>query len=121
MRAENTGTLNNNNITLVCRRNADTWYEFSVTSGGLWDLYDASNGDYRSINNGGTTALKTGQNVNEFEMRCIGNQISLYVNGQEVTTIENSAYAEGQVGFSVSSLDIYPIEVQVSEFEISEP
>lgn len=121
MRAENTGTLNNNNVSLVCRMTDHTWYEFSVTSGGLWDLYDASNDDYMNISNGGTTALKTGQNVNDYEMRCIGNNISLYINGQEVTTIKDDLYKEGQVGFNISSLNVYPIEVQVTEFEISEP
>ena len=121
MRAENTGTINNNNITLVCRKTGDTWYEFSITSGGLWDLYNFNGSEYETITNGGTTALRTGQNVNDFEMRCIRNNISLYVNGQEVITIEDNLYREGQVGFSVASLNVYPIEVQVSEFEISEP
>jgi|GEM_PF-641011 len=121
MRAENIGTLNNNNVSLVCRMTDHTWYEFSVTSGGLWYLYDASNDDYMDISNGGTTALKTGQNVNDYEMRCIGNNISLYINGQEVTTIKDDLYKEGQVGFNISSLNVYPIEVQVIEFEISEP
>jgi TIR domain-containing protein len=121
IRAENIGTLNNNNVSLVCRMTDHTWYEFSVTSGGLWYLYDASNDDYMEISNGGTTALKTGQNVNDYEMRCIGNNISLYINGQEVTTIKHDLYKEGQVGFNISSLNVYPIEVQVIEFEISEP
>ena len=121
IRAENIGTLNNNNVSLVCRMTDHTWYEFSVTSGGLWYLYDASNDDYTDISNGGTTALKTGQNVNDYEMRCIGNNISLYINGQEVTTIKDDLYKEGQVGFNISSLNVYPIEVQVIELEISEP
>jgi hypothetical protein len=54
-------------------------------------------------------------------MRCIGNEISLYVNGQLVTTVESDLYREGQVGFNVSSLDVFPIEIRVAEFEIAEP
>jgi hypothetical protein len=120
LRAENIGTINTNNISLVCRKNGETWYEFSVTSGGLWYLYDHNTGNYNTIGNGGTTALKLGQAINDYEMRCVGNTISLFVNGQEVRTVTSDLYTKGQVGFNISSLDVFPIEILVSEFEVSE-
>lgn len=121
VRAENTGTINNNNVSLVCRKSDNTWYEFSVTSGGLWDLWTHDDSGYTSIGSGGVASLKTGQQVNDYEMRCIGDALALYVNGKEVTTLTNDAYTEGLVGFNISSLNVYPIELLVSEFEISEP
>ena len=124
VRVENLGTVNRNNVSLICRKNNDSWYEFSVTSDGLWFLFDYNEGNakrYTLIGNGGSTAIKTGQNANEYKMTCIGNEISVYINGQKARTIKSDLYTEGQVGFNVSSLDLFPIEIKVSEFEISKP
>ncbi len=124
VQVENLGIINKNNVSLICRKTNSTWYEFSVTSDGLWFLFDYNESNvkrYTMIGNGGSTAIKTGQNVNEYEMKCIGNEISLYINGQKAKTIKNDLYAEGQVGFNISSLDLFPVEINVSEFEMSKP
>jgi WD40 repeat protein len=121
--AENLGR-NNNNVSLVCRMNPEEtqWYEFSVESGGLWYLY-AYQGNYHVIVNGGTQALKQGHEINEYEMICKGSQITVFVNGDELQTITESTYAfaSGQVGFNISSLNVLPITVAVNWFEIRRP
>jgi len=123
MNAENRGR-NNNNVSLVCRMNesGDQWYEFSVESGGLWYLY-AVDGAYNIIGNGGTNALKQGKEVNEYQLVCDGNEITMYVNGDKINTITDTKYGlnEGYAGFNISSLNVLPITVEVNWFEISEP
>ncbi len=124
LRAENIGSINRNNVSLICRKNNNTWYELSVANDGLWFLYnyDERNAKrYTLLGNGGSNAIKTGKNVNEYEMRCNGNEISLFINGRNVRTVKSDLYAEGQVGFNISSLDLFPIEINVSEFEVSKP
>ena len=120
MKAENFGQ-NTYQVSLVCRRSGDKWYEFTIIGGGLWNLYDYS-GEYNSLANGGALALNPGQSVNEYEMRCIGNEISLRVNDEEVITyqVEKNVYPDGQVGFSISSGNIFPIDMKVFEFEVSD-
>ena len=123
MKAENLGQ-NHNYVSLVCRRTGDQWYEFSVTGGGDWHLYNHS-AEYKGITNGGTFAIKYGKTINEYEMRCIGNDISLLINGQLVETVDvtpyRNNYTEGQVGFGVSAREVYPIDIKVIEFEVSKP
>jgi len=123
LNAENRGR-NNNNISLVCRLNADEsqWYEFSVESGGLWYLY-AFDEKYNSIANGGTSALKQGKEINEYAMTCDEDRISLSINGEELRTVTDNTYgfSDGLVGFNISSLNVLPITVAVNWFEISEP
>lgn len=120
LRAVNVGTINTNEVSLICRRTGDTWYEFSVTSGGLWNLYYYT-GVNTVIGTGAVTALKSGQNVNEYEMSCLGSEISLKVNGQAVRTIKDDNLTDGQVGFSISSLQFFPVEIEVKQFEVAEP
>jgi hypothetical protein len=123
LEAENRGR-NNNNVSLVCRMNEDgtQWYEFSVESGGLWYLYGVDDA-YNIIDNGGTNALKQGREVNEYQLVCNGNEITMYVNGDKIKTVTENTYGfnRGLVGFNISSLNVLPITVEVNWFEISEP
>jgi hypothetical protein len=109
---------------LICRFNEAGWYEFAMQNDGLWYLYafDLATGKYNQIGNGGATNIKTGKETNEFGMDCVGDQIHLFVNGQELTgsPVKNSDFPEGQIGFSVSSFETFPVNVDVHSIEISE-
>jgi hypothetical protein len=123
LNAENRGR-NNNNISLVCRMNSEgtQWYEFSVESGGLWYLY-AVEDKYNVIANGGTNALKQGREINEYAMTCEGDEITLFINDEEIRSVRDNTYGfnSGLVGFNISSLNVLPITVAVNWFEISQP
>lgn len=121
IKTENLGQ-NTYNVSLICRKTGDTWYEFIVNGGGTWKLYTYNSG-YFEIGNGGATPLKVGRFVNEFEMLCVGKEISLKINGEvlRVIPINISPYTEGQVGFNVSSSTVVPIDFKVMEVEVSEP
>ena len=121
LKTENLGQ-NAYNISLMCRRTGDTWYEFRINGGGTWKLYTYNSG-YFEIGDGGATPLKIGKFVNEFEMICVGKEISLKINGELLRTvpININPYTEGQVGFNISSSTVPAIDIRVSEFEVSEP
>ncbi len=127
IRAENRGK-NNNNVSLICRMSDEGWYEFSTEGGGLWYLYAVTfNEDgkavYNRIDNGGAASLKQGKEVNEYGMLCEGEEITLFVNGKELKTRVEDDYSfrEGLVGFNISSLNVFPIILEVDWFKISEP
>jgi hypothetical protein len=124
LNAENRGR-NNNNVSLVCRMNADgnQWYEFSVESGGVWYLYAVDDGKYNIMANGGTNALKQGREVNQYQLDCVGDEITMYVNDQKIQTFQDRQYLfdDGFVGFNISSLNVLPITVNVNWFEIAVP
>ncbi len=124
LNAENRGR-NNNNVSLVCRMDEEgtQWYEFSVESGGVWYLYAYDNGEYKILDNGGTQALKQGKEVNEYRMDCVGDEITMYINGSELKTVRDSTYGynEGFVGFNISSLNVLPITVEANWFDIAQP
>jgi hypothetical protein len=128
VRAENRGR-NNNSISLICRYDPDMgWYEFNIANSGVYDiLYGEvkSNGDiaYSTIANGGSLAIKQGMEVNEYGIKCEGSELSLYINGDEVTSIKENRYGlrSGQVGVSVSSFNVLPILIEMDWIKISEP
>ncbi len=126
MEATNRGA-NTNNVSLVCRYDAENrnWYEFSVGSGGDWYLFAHTDDGYHLLNSGGARTLKMGHATNQYGMDCIGNKISLFVNGQELIgspfTDKRYGFAEGQVGLNISSLDILNVAVDVEWLDIAQP
>lgn len=56
-------------------------------------------------------------------MLCIGNEISLRINGEVVSTVplKNNVYSQGQAGFNISSINVFPIDIRMIEFEVSDP
>ncbi len=119
----NQAESNNNAFSLVCRYTKDGWYEFNVSSGGLWNImrYDASSNKYTQLYNGGAQNLKTGQDRNVFGIECNGNEISTFINNKLMKTVTDKRYAEGQIGISVSSFDATPVKMSFDTLVISQP
>jgi hypothetical protein len=121
-RVRNLGS-NNNNVTLYCRESERGWYEFNVANNGLYwiFLYDANDDQYELLYNGGSTAIKTGKDVNEYTAICDGEELTLLINGVEARSVENSTLQEGFVGVSVSSFDFVPVLVHFEWVTVSQP
>lgn len=122
--ADNRGK-NNNNVSLICRQSDEGWYEFNIANNGLYNIlaFVTADKSYYNIFNGGSNAIKTGKDVNEYTATCSGNELSLSINGVLAKKIKDSKYnmRDGKVGFSVSSFDVTPILVEVDSFTVSEP
>jgi hypothetical protein len=123
--AENRGQ-NTNNVSLICRyTDEEGWYEFNVTNGGLYNIlaYSEYYGEYRNIYNGGSKNIKSGWDTNVYSATCIGNELSLYINGVLERTVEDTKFKfkEGQVGVGVSSFEDLPILVKFDYVMIDVP
>ena len=127
LQADNRGK-NNNSISLICRYDpAVGWYEFNIANNGLYEiLYADSSGDsigYSRITNGGSNEIKQGKDSNEYSISCVGDKLTLNINGEEVNSITEKNYGlrEGGVGMSVSAFNVLPILVEMDWFKVSEP
>jgi S1-C subfamily serine protease len=118
---------NSNNVNVVCRWSTDGWYEFTVQNDGLWQIYayDKVGGSgYNLLSSGGSTLINTtGENM--ISAGCYGNDLSLYINGQEIKTVTDTHYylSNGQVGFGVNispSNPVTPVIVDFESFDISQ-
>jgi hypothetical protein len=121
--------VNSNGVSLICRYDPKVgWYEFQVTNSGLYNIYamqvlDNGKYVYNRVGNGGSLAIKQGKGVNEFSATCQGDQLTLYINGEKVTTAvdQKYAYGEGRIGVAVASFDVLPVTVSMDELKVSEP
>lgn len=113
---------NSNNISLICNKTESEWYEFSVGNDGLWYLLYQHNGNYFSVQDGGTNAVRT-SGANIYEMTCEGNKIGLWVNGSNLKTFAEKKYGlkNGQIGLNISSLTSVPVITEIDYLDIQEP
>jgi hypothetical protein len=126
--AENRGK-NKNNVSLICRYDpAIGWYEFDITSSGLYTVFYAeviSEGRirYNKLTNGASNKIQQGKAINEYAITCVGENLTLIVNGTEVKTIAERKYglSRGQVGVGVFSADVLPIAIEMEWFRVSQP
>jgi hypothetical protein len=99
----NLSTHNINNVSLICRATDAGWYEFSMVSGGLWQIwkYDSSVG-YTMLTDGGIPDLDYDA-PHYLGITCIGDTLTFYVDGEMLKNgfVDDSTFREGQVGLSV--------------------
>jgi hypothetical protein len=121
---ENTGPHNSQYINLVCRYTPDDgWYEFSVAASGMVQLWRYSFDDgYILIEEGGSTDINQGNATNVFKMTCVGNELSLFINGEQWrSAFKDSNYREGYIGISAGTMNVFPIQVVFNYINVSEP
>ncbi|HMU93669.1 MAG TPA: toll/interleukin-1 receptor domain-containing protein [Anaerolineales bacterium] len=129
IRSENRGEYNSV-ATVICRYHIDKdWYEFNFDSGGLYQiLYVKWNDDKTKtistlIANGGSSLINAGKNVNDYSVICNDRTLSLWINGNEISTVIDNRFVleEGYVGIGVSSGTLIPIENRIDTLTISQP
>jgi hypothetical protein len=102
----------NSALGLICRAEADAsnlkrGYKFLINPQGAYGAI-RQNGtnasDYTLLGSGDkTAALHSGNATNHLRADCVGNNFTMYVNGQKLLSAQDSGYRDGQVGLSVNT------------------
>ena len=132
---ENIGPLDNA-LSLVCRASEAGWYEFRISPSGYYELlrydqYKRDDGDNAYTNfvekQVGSTKIVSGLNKNEFSLSCVGNQISAFVNGEQLywqkrpLTIEDDTFSDGTVGFGFVGYGGKEFDVTFNWIDVTKP
>ena len=87
--------------------NNSKFYHFYIDTQGNYWIYvsvDSTGSNTRTLKSGVDSSFTTGLNAtNTLAVVAKGTQISLYINQQLVTTITDSTYSQGEVGFEVDN------------------
>jgi hypothetical protein len=88
---ENFGN-NTNGVSVLCRVSKKGWYEFRVSTGGLYlvqrydqELKDAGQNPYVTIAQGGSSLIKAGLKKNKISMSCVDAPFRFFINDVELT------------------------------------
>lgn len=92
---------------VLCRyRPEDSFYYFAITDDGYYGILRVSEGVSEVISGDGflpSTAILTGGETNVLRAVCRGEQLTMFVNGEEVATVTDTAFLKGDVGLAVGS------------------
>lgn len=106
-------------IAFRANANNGSFYYFHINTNGSYALETYSGYNSTAVLNQGTNpAIKTGLNqTNLIAVVANGNSLVLYVNKQQIASVNDSTYSSGQIGVIAESVQ-NPTEVVFSNAEI---
>jgi hypothetical protein len=110
---------------IICRmQNSSDFYFFTIRSDGAYGIFRMYQGSDHFIGMEGyqfSDVINTGLATNTLEARCVGDQLSLFVNGVLLATTQDSSYQLGDVGVIVGTFEQADANVFFDNFVVSRP
>lgn len=123
--AANLNGMMNNGFGLVCRYQDDeNYYAFLVSSDGYYGIIRVLYGGFTVLNSGKmqySDLIRQGEAVNYIRADCVGNQLTLYVNSNQLAQVEDDVFSEGLVGLMASSFDEPGVAILFDNFLLINP
>lgn len=97
------------------------FYSFDITSDGAFALFKLENGEWVTLVDWRESVyINPIGEVNRLKVTCQGDQITLYANGYELTTVTDDAFAQGDIGLFAGTFDVPQIEVVFDNLWVTE-
>ena len=120
-----TGTAEIAEMGVICRmQNSSDFYFLSIRSDGAYGIFRMYQGSEYFVGMDGyqfSPAINTGLNTNHLEAHCIGDQLSLYVNGTHLASVQENSYQVGDLGVIVGAFEQPDVNVFFDNFLVSRP
>lgn len=105
-----------NNYGVMCRYiDADNYYSLTIANDGYVEILKYIGGE-ADLLYGEMQLAAFDANLNHIAASCIGETLSLYVNGEFVVSVEDSSLDIGDVGLIVGTYDVPPVTVRFDNF-----
>lgn len=125
--ARKIGGSDNNYFGVVCRyQNPDNYYMFLITSDGLSGILMNKNGVLTMISPGGDwlkmAGIKPGSVTNHIRVDCIGEKLTLYANGKQVSLSYDHSITGSDAGLVARSSRLEGgVDIQFDNFIVNKP
>lgn len=114
-----------NDFGLICRAvSEEKFYFFIISSDGYYAIGKLDGENQQLISTEAmlpSEAIKQGGTTNLMRADCIGDKLSLYVNGRKVQEVHDSQYTNGDVGLIAGTFDTPGVEVHFDNFKVRKP
>ena len=93
---------------LICRSNYENFYYAIVSIDGYYGIAKAAGEDFDYIQMDAmyqNSSINLGNETNTIRFDCIGNELTLYVNGELLTSVTDDTLTSGDIGFVVGTYD----------------
>ncbi len=114
-----------NNFGIICRAVSDNeFYMGLVASDGYYVIQKLVNGDYERLSGeyfDYSDAINQGPTTNTIRLTCVDDTITLYANGVELASVQDTQFSSGDVGLLAGTFDTAGVDIRFDNFVVREP
>ncbi len=97
---------------LICRYvDGDNFYGLEISEDGYYSIWKYSSGEYVSLLDWQSTSLIDTSRRMKISAACVGDRLSLYLDGQLLAEVQDSDLSSGAAGLLTGSWDIAPLTI----------
>jgi hypothetical protein len=120
-----TGSADLAEMGIICRMvNNQDFYFLTIRSDGAFAIFKMYQGNEFFLGMEGyqvSEAINPGLNTNRLTATCLGDQLSLAVNGNQLITVTDSSYQVGDVGLIAGAFEQTDVNVYFDNFQVIRP
>jgi hypothetical protein len=125
--ASKSGGPDDNAFGVICRyQDLDNYYYFYISSDGHVGIYISKAGTKTILSSSdgnmtSTSSINQGAATNHLRVDCIGNALTLFVNGTQVATVTDSTFTGGDVGLIARTFNDGGTDILFKNFFVYKP
>jgi len=119
------GGPDDNDYGIICRyQDTENFYAFFISSDGFYAIAKIVDGEYTLIGFDSmqpSDKIRQGSATNTVRGDCVGSTLTLYVNGDQLYSVDDDAYASGDVGLIAGTFDTAGTDIRFDNFAVYRP
>ncbi len=119
------GGPDDNDFGVICRyEDASNFYFFIISSDGYYGLGKVLDDEQILLGEEELLpddAIKTGHVTNDIRADCVGSTLTLYANGTQLVSVQDSSFTSGDVGLIAGTFDTPGTDIHFDNFVVRQP
>jgi predicted Ser/Thr protein kinase len=117
------GPDDDNAYGVVCREQGDgDGYYLRISGDGYYSIHKAVGGEFEALVDWKTSsAIRQGNATNHIQAVCDGSTLTLFVNGQRLTSTEDSTFTQGDIALTATTFEDEMTEVHFDNLAVGNP
>lgn len=124
--AQKIGGDDDNDFGVICRYvDMDNFYTFKISSDGYFGIFKRVDGGSIDLISAESMRfselINQGDVLNHLTIECVGNRLSLFINGELAAEVYDSDFLSGDVGLMAGTYGVPGTQIQFDDFEVFDP
>jgi hypothetical protein len=119
------GGERDNRFGIICRAiSVDSFYTFIISSDGFYGIGKIKGQDYHLIGMDAlqpSQAIRLGTALNRLRADCVGDRLTLYVNGVKLVEVQDAEFASGDAGLIAGTYQSAGTDIRFDNFIVYQP
>ena len=114
-----------NDLGVICRyQDIDNFYQFIISSDGFYGIARVVDGTQELIGETDllpSDAIKLGNVTNQIQAKCVGSNLTLSINGEQIASFDDTTFTSGDVGLFAGTFSEPGTDIHFDNFKVTKP